>query len=153
MEQIENIDFAALYGVEEGESDFFGAVRRSIKQIKEDGLPHLDKFMEMFEKELNSDNYQLTNNGKNNLKKYYSEHPEAIFEHLKINLVHDATKELIWEYNVRMKDDDNYPDKDEVRRWFGLQSSGLVMLGASSFSFLYPDFIGPLDDYRHIYNK
>ena len=53
MGHIENIDFAALYGVEEGESDFFGAVKRSINQIKENGLPHLDKFMEMFKKELN----------------------------------------------------------------------------------------------------
>ena len=49
MDQIKNIDFAALYGVKEGESDFFGAVRRSINQIKEDGLPHLDKFIEIFE--------------------------------------------------------------------------------------------------------
>lgn len=38
-----NIDYAALYGVHPGESDFSGAIERSLN----DGIKHLDEYIKM----------------------------------------------------------------------------------------------------------
>jgi hypothetical protein len=52
-----------------------------------------------------------------------------------------------------MKDDVNYPNKDVVRIWYSYRSQELINRGAFTFSFLYPDFIGPIEDLEKIYNK
>lgn len=49
--------------------------------------------------------------------------------------------ELINEYNRRMHSDD-YPNKDEIRQWYAVQSDIMISQGKGfSFSFLYPDTI------------
>ena len=40
---MKDIDYAALYGVHPGESDFSGAIKRSLKT----GIKHLDKYVKM----------------------------------------------------------------------------------------------------------
>ena len=46
IKYMENIDYAALYGVKPGESDFSGAIKRSLKN----GIKHLDKYIKMIQK-------------------------------------------------------------------------------------------------------
>ena len=49
--------------------------------------------------------------------------------------------ELINEYNRRMNSDD-YPNKDEIRQWYAVQSDIMICQGKGfAFSFLYPDTI------------
>lgn len=49
--------------------------------------------------------------------------------------------ELIDEYNRRMNSND-YPNKDEIRQWYAVQSDIMICQGKGfSFSFLYPDTI------------
>ena len=45
-----NIDYASLYGVQPGESDFSGAIKRSMKQIKENGIHQLNVFVKLLYK-------------------------------------------------------------------------------------------------------
>lgn len=82
---------------------------------------------------------------KKELKKYFDKNPEAkaIYENLK-RLSREADG-LIIEYNRRMKDDENYPDKDAVRRWYWFMSQKYIDNSVQSYKFLYPDFIGPID--------
>jgi len=40
-----NINYAQLYGVKQGEIDFSGAIKRCIGKIKENGLPHLNNLI------------------------------------------------------------------------------------------------------------
>lgn len=68
--------------------------------------------------------------------------------------LHDKAQQLILDYNIRMNDDVYYPNKDEVRTWYNCRSQELINRGVSVFLFLYPDFIGPIEDYlEKIYNK
>lgn len=46
---MKDIDYAALYGVKPGESDFSGAIERSLKN----GIKHLDEYVKMIK------NYEL----------------------------------------------------------------------------------------------
>lgn len=46
---MKNIDYAAFYGVHPGESDFSGAIERSVKN----GIKHLDEYVKMIK------NYEL----------------------------------------------------------------------------------------------
>lgn len=43
---MKDIDYAALYGVKPGESDFSGAIERSVKN----GVKHLDEYIKMIKK-------------------------------------------------------------------------------------------------------
>ena len=43
---MKDIDYAALYGVHPGESDFSGAIERSLKN----GIKHLDEYIKMIKK-------------------------------------------------------------------------------------------------------
>ena len=53
----------------------------------------------------------------------------------------DTPSDLINEYNRRMNSDE-YPNKDEVRQWYAVQSDIMVGQGKGfSFSFLYPDHL------------
>ena len=59
-------------------------------------------------------------------------------EALKLN---DKQNKLILEYNHRMDDDKNYPDKNAVRGWYVMESRKLISQGVPAFGFLYPDII------------
>lgn len=143
-----NIDYGALYGVKSGESDFSGAIERSL----EEGVKHLDKeFLDAIKK-FEDEQYKWMAERKaiqekleKELKEYFDKNPEAktIYENSK-RLSREADG-LIIEYNRRMKDDKNYPDKDAVRRWYWFMSQKYIDKGAQSYKFLYPDFIGPID--------
>lgn len=53
----------------------------------------------------------------------------------------DTPSDLINEYNRRMNSDE-YPNKDEVRQWYAVQSDIMVGQGKGfAFSFLYPDHL------------
>ena len=57
----------------------------------------------------------------------------------------DTPSDLINEYNRRMNSDE-YPNKDEVRQWYAIQSDIMVGQGKGfAFSFLYPDTITHLN--------
>lgn len=43
---MKDIDYAALYGVKPGESDFSGAIERSLKN----GIKHLDEYIKIIKK-------------------------------------------------------------------------------------------------------
>ena len=43
---MKDIDYAAFYGVHPGESDFSGAIKRSLKT----GVKHLDEYIKMIKK-------------------------------------------------------------------------------------------------------
>lgn len=49
---MEDIDYAALYGVHPGESDFSGAIERSLKN----NIKHLDEYVKMIKK-LNNERF------------------------------------------------------------------------------------------------
>ena len=180
-----NIDYASLYGVKPGETDFSGAIERSLN----DGVKHLDKeFLEAIRqyKEGEQDNYLLDKETRDKLSKmnkeylevkqwmeeqqkskdpevrkalkekinnYFNTNKEGYDAFHKDNYIQNKTHELILEYNRRMKDDVNYPNKDQVRIWYSYQSQMLINEGAFSFSFLYPDFIGPIEDLEKNYKK
>lgn len=146
---MENINYAELYWVRPDESDFSGAIERSL----EEGVKHLDKeiFLEAIKK-FEDEQYKWMQKRKDiqeklekELKEYFDKNPEAkaIYENTK-RLSREADG-LIIEYNRRMKDDENYPDKDAVRRWYWFMSQKYIDKGAQSYQFLYPDFIGPID--------
>ena len=182
---MKDIDYAALYGVNPGESDFSGAIERSLN----DDIKHLNgEFLEAIRqyKEGEQDNYLLDKETRDKLSKmnkeylevkqwieerqkskdlevrkalkekinnYFNTHHDGYEAFHKDNYIKNQTHELILEYNRRMKDDENYPNKDEVRLWYSQQSQMLIYEGALSFSFLYPDFMGPIEDLEKIYKK
>lgn len=124
---MEDIDYAALYGVHPGESDFSGAIERSSKN----GPKHFDEIM------MESIKF---------IKAYREKHPRTN------NKLHKETNKLLLEYNKRLRDDENFPNKDEVRDWFYTESNKLIEQGAPSFSFLYPEFMGPMEILEKIYS-
>ena len=182
MNNMNDIDYASLYGVKPGETDFSGAIERSLN----DGVKHLDEeFLEDIRqyKEGEQDNYLLDKETRDKLSKmnkeylevkqwmeerqksknpeirkalkekinnYFNTHHDGYEAFHKDNHVQNQTHELILEYNRRMRDDVNYPNKDEVRLWYSHQSQMLINKGAFSFSFLYPEFIGPIEDLEKI---
>ena len=147
---MENIDYASLYGVLPGETDFSGAMKRNTEIrhfIEEKEYNNLIKWMDKRRKTKDPEVRQVL---KDKINKFYEDHKDDVFPEKDI---HKKTHELIIEYNKRMKDDENYPNKDEVRLWYSQQSQMLIYEGALSFSFLYPDFMGPIEDLEKIYQK
>lgn len=146
------INYADLYGVKPGETDFSGAIER----LKEKGNPikHVDKeYLEVIQcmnERRKSKDSEVRQVLKDKIIKFYEENKDAVFPEKDI---HKKINELILEYNRRMRDDVNYPNKDQVRIWYSCQSQMLINEGAFSFSFLYPDFIGPIEDLEKIYQK
>ena len=150
-----DINFAELYGVLPGESDFSEAIKRSLKDKEEYQLTHLDKeYLEVkqwMDERRKSKDPEVRKVLKDKINNFYYTHKECCEIFHKNDNVHNKTKQLILEYNKRMKDDVNYPNKDIVRRWYSFKSQELINRGAFSFSFLYPDFIGPIEELEKIY--
>ena len=185
MSNINDIDYADLYGVRHGEIDFSGAIERSLN----DDIKHLDEeFLEAIiqYKEGEQDNYLLDKETRDKLSKmnkeylevkqwmeerqkskdpeirkalkekinnYFNTHHDGYEAFHKDNYIQNQTHELILEYNRRMRDDVNYPNKDQVRLWYSCQSQMLINEDAFSFSFLYPDFMGSIEELEKIYKK
>lgn len=149
------INYADLYGVRPGETDFSGAIER----LKEKGNPikHVDKeYLEVIQwmnERRKSKDPEVRKVLKEKVNNYFNTHKEGYEAFHKDNYIKNQTHELILEYNRRMKDDINYPNKDQVRLWYSCQAQMLINKGAFSFSFLYPDFIGPIEDLEKIYQK
>ena len=87
------------------------------------------------------------------INNYFNTHHDGYEAFHNDDNIHKETNELILEYNRRMKDDINYPNKDEVRLWYSCRSQELINRGAFSFSFLYPDFMGSIEELEKIYKK
>ena len=87
------------------------------------------------------------------INNYFNTHHDGYEAFHKDNYIQNQTHELILEYNRRMKDNVNYPNKDQVRLWYSHQSQMLINEGAFSFSFLYPDFMGSIEELEKIYKK
>jgi len=47
--------------------------------------------------------------------------------------LHDEAQQLIPDYNIRMNDDVNYPNKDVVRIWYNCRSQELINREVSAF--------------------
>ena len=126
-----DINFAELYGVLPGETDFSGAIERSLKDIESNKINYesLAKFIE----------------------EHKAKHPEKKEKFEKKTKLHNETNKLIIEYNKRLRDDENFPNKDEVRDWFYIESHKLIEQGASEFSFLYPEFMGSIEEFEKNY--
>lgn len=147
---MEDIDYADLYGVLPGETDFSGTIKRNTGLKHFIGEKEYDNLIKWMEERRKSKNPKVRQVLKDKINKFYEENKDAVFPEKDI---HKKTHELILEYNRRMKDDENYPNKDEVRLWYSQQSQMLIYEGALSFSFLYPDFMGPIEDLEKIYQK
>ena len=154
---MEKIDYADLYGVRPGETDFSGAIER-LKE-KNNPIKHLDKeylevkqWMDERRKSKDPEVRQVLKEKINNYFDTYKDKKGYEAFH-KNNCLQNKTNQLIFEYNKRMKDDINYPNKDEVRLWYSCQAQMLINAGAFSFSFLYPDFMGPIEDLEKIFQK
>ena len=147
---MEDIDYADLYGVLPGETDFSGAMKRNTELKHFVGEKEYDELIKWMEERRKSKDPKVRQVLKDKINKFYEENKDAVFPKKDI---HEKTNELILEYNRRMKDDENYPNKDEVRLWYSQQSQILISEGAFSFSFLYPDFMGPIEDLEKIYQK
>lgn len=149
------IDYADFYGVKPGETDFSGAIER-LKE-KDNPITHLDKeYLEVIQwmnERRKSKDPEVRKVLKEKVNNYFNTHKEGYEAFHKDNCIQNQTHELILEYNRRMRDDVNYPNKDQVRIWYSCQSQMLINEGAFSFSFLYPDFIGPIEDLEKIYQK
>lgn len=147
---MEDIDYADLYGVLLGETDFSGAMKRNTELRHFIGEREYDELIKWMEERKKSKDPKVRQVLKDKINKFYEENKNSVFPKKDI---HEKTSELILEYNRRMKDDENYPNKDEVRLWYSQQSQMLIYEGALSFSFLYPDFMGPIEDLEKIYQK
>lgn len=147
---MEDIDYADLYGVLPGETDFSGAMKRNTELRHFIGEREYDELIKWMEERKKSKDPKVRQVLKDKINKFYEENKNSVFPKKDI---HEKTSELILEYNRRMKDDENYPNKDEVRLWYSQQSQMLIYEGALSFSFLYPDFMGPIEDLEKIYQK
>lgn len=150
-----DIDYADLYGVRPGETDFSGAIER-LKE-RDNPIRHLDKeyleVIQWMDERQKSKDPEVRKALKDKINNFYYTHKECCEILHKNDNIHDETQQLILEYNRRMKDDVNYPNKDVVRIWYSCRSQELINRGAFAFSFLYPDFIGPIEDLEKIYNK
>ena len=151
-----DVDFAELYGVLPGESDFSGAIER-LKDKEECQLTHLDKeYLEVkqwMDERRKSKDPEVRKNLKEKINNYFDTHKEGYEAFHKNSYLQNEINQLILEYNKRMKDDINYPDKDKVRLWYSYQAQMLINAGAFSYSFLYPDFIGSIEDLEKILKK
>ena len=139
------INYKELYGVLPEESDFSGAIERSL----EEGIQHLDKgeFLKYIN-EWENEHYKWVAERKlkdqklqEELKEYFEKNPQAKKDYEDAKKRNREAEGLILEYNRRMKDDENYPDKDAVRRWYFFMCDKFIEKGYHSYQFLYPDFI------------
>ena len=149
-----DIDYAELYGLKPGEKDFTGVIERLKK--RDNPIKHLDKeYLEVkqwMDERRKSKDPEVRKALKDKINNFYYTHKECCEILHKNDNVHNETQQLILEYNRRLKDDINYPNKDNVRRWFDIKSQELIDKGAPSFSFLYPEFMGSIEDLEKIYN-
>ena len=153
---MEKIDYADLYGVKPGETDFSGVIER-LKDKEGYQLTHLDKeYLEVkqwMDERRKSKDPEVRQVLKEKINNYFDTHKEGYEAFHKNDYLRNETNQLILEYNKRMKDDINYPNKDKVRLWYSCQAQMLINAGAFSFSFLYPDFMGSIEDLEKILKK
>ena len=152
---MKDIDYAELYGVKPGESDFSGVIERLKEQnnpIKHLGKEYLEVKQWMDERRKSKDQ-EVRKALKEKINNYFNTHHEGYEAFHKDSYIQNKIHELILEYNRRMRDDVNYQNKDKVRIWYSCQSQMLINEGAFSFSFLYPEFIGSMEDLEKIYKK
>lgn len=153
---MEKIDYGDLYGVRPGETDFSGAIER-LKDKEGYQLTHLDKeFLEVkqwMDERRKSKDPEVRQVLKEKINNYFDTNKEGYEAFHKNNYLQNETNQLILEYNRRMRDDVNYPNKDKVRLWYSCQAQMLINAGAFSFSFLYPDFMGSIEDLEKILKK
>lgn len=150
-----DINFAELYGVKPGETDFSGAIER-LKE-KNNPIKHLDKeYLEVkqwMDERRKSKDPEVRQVLKEKINNYFNTHKEGYETFHKNNCLQNDINQLILEYNRRMKDDVNYPNKNAVRLWYSCMAQKLINAGAFSFSFLYPDFMGSIEDLEKILKK
>ena len=151
---MEDIDYADLYGVIPGETDFSGAIER-LKE-KDNPITHLDKeyleVVQWMKERRKSKDPEVRQVLKEKINNYFNTNKEGYEAFHKNDYLQKEINKLILEYNRRMKDDINYPNKDIVRLWYSCQAQMLINEGAFSFLFLYPDFMGPIEDLEKIYS-
>lgn len=85
------------------------------------------------------------------IEEYKKKHPEKKEKFEDAERLRKESGKLIIEYNKRLRNDEEYPNKDEVRQWFSDESSKLIAEGASSYNFLYCEFICPIEDLEKTY--
>ena len=127
-------------------------IEEGVEKVAEDDTDYLEVEQWMDERQKSKDP-EVRKALKDKINNFYYTHKECCEILHKNDNVHDETQQLILEYNRRMKDDVNYPNKDVVRIWYSCRSQELINRGAFAFSFLYPDFIGPIENLEKIYNK
>ena len=153
---MEKIDYGDLYGVKPGETDFSGVIER-LKDKEGYQLTHLDKeYLEVkqwMDERRKSKDPEVRQVLKEKINNYFNTNKEGYEAFHKNDYLQNETHQLILEYNKRMKDDINYPNKDKVRLWYSCQAQMLINAGAFSFSFLYPDFMGSIEDLEKILKK
>ena len=110
-----DINFAELYGVKPGETDFSGAIER-LKE-KNNPIKHLDKeYLEVkqwMDERRKSKDPEVRQVLKEKINNYFNTHKEGYETFHKNNCLQNDINQLILEYNRSMKDDVNYPNKND----------------------------------------